>query len=207
MIGLHRMMIATFLIRYYNGLVLLFVRMGRPRSPGAEARGRSLSSSSSSSSMTTWEERLNVCCGRWPSSSRPASTTTTRVHVLGIDLPPCPPPPPPSPTLPASPPPPAPPPPPPASLSSYRSSAHIRHRRPWTTTRGAVVVVAEAAAAAALPPCFIPTLIVPLPPAPSPMSPSFCLLKSTCGGRGRGEERKGGEMKTKMKTKTMARLR
>ncbi len=82
MIGSHRIMI-TKLIRYYNGLVLLFVWMGRPRSPGAEARGRGLSSSSSS---TMWVGQSNVRCGRWPLSSRPASTTTTRVHVLEIDL-------------------------------------------------------------------------------------------------------------------------
>jgi hypothetical protein len=76
-IGLHRIMIAKF-IRYYNGLVLLFDRMGSPRSPEeeAEARGRCLSSS------------FTIHC--WPLSFRPASTTTTRIHVLWIDLPPLP---------------------------------------------------------------------------------------------------------------------
>jgi hypothetical protein len=39
------------------------------------------------------------------------------------------------------------------------------------------------------------TLMVHLPPAPSPMSPSFHLLNLTCSGRGRGGGRKGGEMK------------
>ena len=167
--------------------------MGPPRSPGAEARGRCLSSSSS---LTTWEERLNMRCGRWPSSSRLALTTTTRIHVLGIDLPP----PPPSlllllyllpllhplhycrPRPPHH----------PASLSSYRLSARLRHRHPWTMTRGAVVVVAEAAAAAAPPPCFIhvdrssPPRPVPYVPLLPPLEIDLRRKREGGGGGGRG---------------------
>jgi hypothetical protein len=177
-IGLHRIMIAKF-IRYYNGLVLLFVRMGRPWSPGVEARGRCLSSLSKRALRSLaiilpssvndddqrprpWDRPPTAAAAAAATSSSyftcfPSSTRSTTAT--------------------------------PASLSSYRSSARLRHHRPWTTTRGAVVVVAdEAAAAAAPPPCFI----VPLPPAPSPMSPSFHLLKSTCGGRGRGGVKEGG---------------
>ncbi len=196
-IGSHRIMIAKFL-RYYNGLVLLFVRMGRPRSPGAEARGRCLSSSLSS---TTWEERSNVRCGRWPSSSRPASMTMTHVHVLGIDLPPLPhrrhlllllyllpllhplhhrrPRPPHC----------------PVTLSSYRSSARLRHRRSWTTTRGAVVVVvvvAEAAAAAASPPCFIHVDHRSSPPRPIPYVPLLPPLKIDLRRKREGGGKEGG---------------